>query len=234
MKKALFSPSAEWYPLSGRGKLVFQWLPEKKKSILDIGCGSCFITRHFLRKCNEVYGMDTSCDSIYLASGWYPGLRLVRGNMENIPFRNTSFDVVTAIEVLEHTENDGLAVAEVERLLGPGGTFILTVPHRGLFYFLDAANFRKNFHLFDKMRDFKEHRHYTIAQISNLLKDHFQIVNVETRGFIISEFLYLVMVKFFRHKNFITVFLQKMIDLDIMVKYGRMGSLLIVKAVKKI
>ena len=245
MKEILFGPSPKWRPLSGRGKLVFQWLPEKKGSILDIGCGDCFITRHFPKKCDKVYGLDISYDHIHLASGWYPELHLVKGSMENIPFRNSSFDIVTAIEVLEHTEDDASAIAEVERVLKPGGTLILTVPHRGFFYLLYPASLRKNFPVFYRMYkwltdsrgrgpepNFKEHRHYSVDQITNLLRDRFKVVKVETRGLAISEVLYLMMINFFRYRNFITAFLQKMIDLDIMLKYGRYGSLLIIKAVK--
>ncbi len=49
----------------------------------------------------------------------------------DLPFRDGSFNVVMASDVLEHIESDGEAVAEIARVLRPGGSAILSVPAHG-------------------------------------------------------------------------------------------------------
>lgn len=50
---------------------------------------------------------------------------------EHLPFTDQSFDVILSHEVLEHVQDDQLAVNEMLRLLRPGGRIILFVPNRG-------------------------------------------------------------------------------------------------------
>lgn len=52
----------------------------------------------------------------------------LRGDATRLPFADGSFDVVITSEVLEHIQDDVAAVAEMVRVLAPGGTFAATVP----------------------------------------------------------------------------------------------------------
>jgi SAM-dependent methyltransferase len=53
---------------------------------------------------------------------------VMRGDATRLPFRDGSFDVIVTSEVLEHIQNDVAALAELSRVLKPGGTFAATVP----------------------------------------------------------------------------------------------------------
>lgn len=53
---------------------------------------------------------------------------IVRADARHLPFAAESFDAVVASEVLEHIEDDGVAVAEIARVLRPGGRVAVTVP----------------------------------------------------------------------------------------------------------
>ncbi len=53
---------------------------------------------------------------------------VLRGDATRLPFADDSFDVVITSEVLEHIQNDVAAIAEMVRVLKPGGTFAGTVP----------------------------------------------------------------------------------------------------------
>ncbi|MFM8867129.1 MAG: class I SAM-dependent methyltransferase [Ilumatobacteraceae bacterium] len=53
---------------------------------------------------------------------------VLRGDATRLPFRDGSFDVIVTSEVLEHIQNDVAALAELSRVLKPGGTFAATVP----------------------------------------------------------------------------------------------------------
>ena len=54
-------------------------------------------------------------------------------DMTDLPFADDTFDAVVAGEVIEHIENDGLALSEAARVLRPGGVLALSVPaHPGV------------------------------------------------------------------------------------------------------
>lgn len=75
------------------------------------------------------------------------------------------FDVVNALEVLEHVEDDEAYVANVARLLKRGGWFVMTTPN---------GNWRPV--------PFPDHkRHYRAGDLAALLKRHFPQVTVEDR-----------------------------------------------------
>jgi SAM-dependent methyltransferase len=56
------------------------------------------------------------------------GLDVVRADARYLPLASASADLVVAFDVLEHIEEDYLAMAEIHRILAPGGTFLAAVP----------------------------------------------------------------------------------------------------------
>ena len=58
------------------------------------------------------------------------GAETVVGSVLELPFPDRSFDVVFCTEVIEHTTDPRLAVAELTRVVAPGGRLVLTVPNR--------------------------------------------------------------------------------------------------------
>lgn len=56
------------------------------------------------------------------------GILTVRADARRLPFRSSSVDLVVAFDVLEHIEEDDWAVAEIERVLRPGGVALIAVP----------------------------------------------------------------------------------------------------------
>jgi len=78
---------------------------------------------------------------------------------------DSHFSIVTAIEVLEHVEQDEQFVANVARVLKPGGVFVMTTPNGDF-----------------KPIPYPDHkRHYKGAELEALLRRHFADVNVEYR-----------------------------------------------------
>lgn len=59
----------------------------------------------------------------------YQGVRYVRGDGVRLPFREDTFDVVFALDVIEHVDDDRGLAAELLRVLRPGGLLIVTTPH---------------------------------------------------------------------------------------------------------
>lgn len=96
--------------------------------ILDAGCGTGGMML-FLQKYGEVHGVDASDEAIKFCRE--RKLNFVKkGSVENLPFSDKTFDLVTSFDVLYHqwVNNDRLALAEFARVLKPGGHLLIRVP----------------------------------------------------------------------------------------------------------
>jgi SAM-dependent methyltransferase len=101
------------------------------KRILDLGCGP----RGDLDWADgavERVGLDPLADEYRELIGGEGGMRMVAGAGERMPFAADSFDVVVSLNALDHVGDLGRVIAEVKRVLVPGGTLILItdVGHR--------------------------------------------------------------------------------------------------------
>src|SRR5207247_1029846 len=76
------------------------------------------------------------------------------GAAENLPFGDGSFDLVTALDVVEHLDDDVAALREMGRVLRPGGRVLVTVPaHRFLWGDQDEVNLHKRRYVAAEIRD---------------------------------------------------------------------------------
>jgi len=106
---------------------LFQATIGRGKRVLDLGCRSGALSRHFLDG-NEVVGLDV--DRVALAKAAELGIEPVVANVEEpLPFPDGSFDAVVAGELLEHLRFPDAVVAEVRRVLRPGGVIVGSVPN---------------------------------------------------------------------------------------------------------
>jgi SAM-dependent methyltransferase len=97
------------------------------KRVLDLGCRSGALTRHFLEG-NEVVGLDV--DPVALAKAEALGIQPVLANVEEpLSFDDASFDAVVAGELFEHLQFPDVLVAEIRRVLRPGGVLVGSVPN---------------------------------------------------------------------------------------------------------
>ena len=106
------------------------------KSALDVGCGGGFLAEEIARLGFETTGVDPSEPSLRAASahagGQGLGIRYVGGAGEDLPFGAGSFDAVFCCDVLEHVRDLPRVVAEISRVLKPGGVFCYDTINRTL------------------------------------------------------------------------------------------------------
>jgi len=134
-----------------------------EREILDVGCGPGG-NMLFLKEFGNVVGLDSSNEALkYAREEAYKNL--VLGFVEELPFSNDSFDIVTALDVIEHIENDTQALKEIFKVLKPGGLLLLTVPaHKWLWSRHDEALHHK--------------RRYTDRELKNKIEEAgFEIQN---------------------------------------------------------
>jgi 2-polyprenyl-6-hydroxyphenyl methylase/3-demethylubiquinone-9 3-methyltransferase len=94
-------------------------------AVLDLGCGAGFLANDLALRRHRVVGLDASPESLAVAAA-HDGTRRVRyelGDARALPYRDASFDVVCAMDFLEHVEQPERVVAEAARVLVPGGLF---------------------------------------------------------------------------------------------------------------
>ena len=124
-----------WWFIARR-RFVAQLLRERQISksaeILDVGCGTG-ATLELLQLFGRATGVDSDRTAREICS-MQRGLPVQPGRVEELPFPEQSFDVVTCLDVLEHTDDDIIALREIRRVCAPGATFIAMVPAYGFLW----------------------------------------------------------------------------------------------------
>lgn len=116
-------------------RLLQQRLDIRNSRGVDLGCGDGVMLYkvHLLQ--GHAAGLDASAEGLALArqeltERGHEDCELIHGSCYEVPLADASVDYVTAIEVIEHLEEVDQFLAEVRRILRPGGWFVCTTPNR--------------------------------------------------------------------------------------------------------
>jgi 2-polyprenyl-6-hydroxyphenyl methylase/3-demethylubiquinone-9 3-methyltransferase len=119
--------------LRAESRVKAPWIREKirqhfgsqESSVLDVGCGAGFLSNHLAAEGLVVTGLDASPGSLHIARAHdHTGsVRYLEGDAYRLPFDEASFDVVTAMDFLEHVEAPERVIVEIARVLKPQGLF---------------------------------------------------------------------------------------------------------------
>ena len=126
---------------------IAQSLGKNKLQILDIGCGTG-ANLELLSEFGDAQGVDVSPEALTFCRT--RGLAQVRqGEAEHLPYEDSKFDLVTALDVIEHLDDDLSGLKEMRRVLHPDGRALIFVP---AFMFLwgvqdDISNHRRRYRL---------------------------------------------------------------------------------------
>jgi len=108
--------------------------------VLDMGCGAGRHAFEMYRRGGDVIAFDQDGDELAAVLDLFGAMRdagevpdgaeadIKQGDALSLPFVDGEFDRVVAAEVLEHIPDDTTAIAELARVLRPGGTMAVTVP----------------------------------------------------------------------------------------------------------
>jgi len=97
--------------------------------ILENGCGVGMYVEHLAPFGGEIVGLEYDWERAAEAGSRSP--RILNAAGEFLPFPSGTFDLILSHEVLEHVQDDALAVQEMARVLSPGGRAVIFVPNRG-------------------------------------------------------------------------------------------------------
>jgi SAM-dependent methyltransferase len=150
-----------WY--RGRRRILSSFVREicgrikdRRPKILDVGCGTG-ANLVMLGEFGEAHGIDVSHDALSFCRE--RGLENVRhGAAEELPYEDGTFDLVTALDVVEHLDDDAAGLREFRRVLRPDGRILLFVP---AFMFLwgvqdDVSHHRRRYTLPELLKVVRE------------------------------------------------------------------------------
>lgn len=108
--------------------------------VLDAGCGSGR-TLDELAAYGEVSGIELDPGAAAVAGKRDPAFDVRIGRLEELPWADDTFDLVTCLDVIEHTPDDRATLASLRRVTRPGGWLLVTVPaYQSLWSRHDVAN----------------------------------------------------------------------------------------------
>ena len=98
---------------------------DSQLSILDVGCGTG-ANLEMLAQFGTAEGVDVSDDALEFCRR--KGLKVQKGLAETLPYEDNAFDLTTALDVIEHLDDDIAGLKEMHRVTKPSGYSLIFVP----------------------------------------------------------------------------------------------------------
>jgi SAM-dependent methyltransferase len=152
--------------------------------VLDAGCGSGR-TLLELVDYGRVRGIELDPEVAEVARDRGLG-EVLQGRLEELPWSENSFDLITCLDVIEHTPDDRRTLAELRRVCRPGGFLLVTVPaHQFLWSAHDVYNHHYRRYSRRRLRDTALSAGWTVSRMSafnSLLFAPAAVVRLARRG----------------------------------------------------
>lgn len=130
-------------------RIAIEMLGGVKGRLLEVGCGPAVMTPDLLAMGLLVHGLDVSSEMVRRARQRMAGHPLESrcvfgtGDVERLQFPDASYDAVLCMGVLEYLPRYSAALAEIGRVLKPGGMAVITLPNRASAYHLGHSLYRR-------------------------------------------------------------------------------------------
>lgn len=107
-------------------------LVDLKQKILDLGCGTGDLIKLLKNKNSDVEGLEISHKAAKI--GQHRGCKITIGDLhKKFPYKNNSFDTITAGELIEHIYDTDFFLEEIKRVLKKNGNLIISTPNLATF-----------------------------------------------------------------------------------------------------
>jgi SAM-dependent methyltransferase len=116
---AIFEPFAR--------ALVALAAPTSGERVLDAACGTGVVARYAAPRAGHVVGADVNAGMLAVAERIAPQLEWVQADLAALPFEDGSFDLVLCQQALQFVPDHAAALAELQRVLAPGGRILVSV-----------------------------------------------------------------------------------------------------------
>ncbi|HPX96401.1 MAG: class I SAM-dependent methyltransferase [Syntrophomonadaceae bacterium] len=158
-----FAKVLNTYGLKKRAGVVLRLA--KSGRLLDVGCGSGSFIAYLDKKSKfQVVGTEINKKHVRMLKN-EKGFDVRYGNLEDIGFENSEFDVVTMWDVIEHVNDPHRLLHEIRRLVIPNGYLVIRVPNGDS---LDFKLFGKHWAGLDAPRHFYVFNLDTLTQLLNI------------------------------------------------------------------
>jgi SAM-dependent methyltransferase len=183
----------------GRWGRARRWLPADALRVLDIGCAFGFGSAAILARgpsARVIVGVERDPELLARAYRQFPWLAMIDADAGELPVADSSADAVLLLDVIEHVAEPERVLAEAHRVLRPGGTIIVSVPHSGPTQVLDGVNVyaalrrrRPSWPALEGVVGTEEdrHRHFSAAELGALLEPRFTVDRVARTGVGLQE-----------------------------------------------
>ncbi len=142
---------------AARARRLLAYLPAEARVVADLGCG---FEARFLRRLQAEGRLETGI-GVDLAVREFPTddpIQTIRGDLnQDLPIPSDAVDAVVSLAVLEHLVEPERHLAEIQRILRPGGTLVLTTPTQRARPVLEFIAYR--LHVIDA-EEIRDHKHY--------------------------------------------------------------------------
>lgn len=136
---------------------VYDFQKARGKKVLDVGCGNGWVLSKFFGEGAKCFGCDLTQRAIEISSRRFNLLKgeaiFIVANAEELPFKDSSFDIITAMGVLHHTPKTTEAIQEIYRVLKTGGKFVLMLYHKNSILYRFYMPLRLLIYLFKRIWD---------------------------------------------------------------------------------
>ncbi len=121
-----------FYSEEMRRKVVDMAELKKGDLVVEVGCGTGFTTQEIVERVGErnVYAVDLTPEQMMKAVARFGDVNFVRGDAENLPFRDSVFDAAISAGSIEYWPNPQRGIEEMARVTKSGGRVVILAPRK--------------------------------------------------------------------------------------------------------
>lgn len=132
-------------------------------NVLEVGCGEGYGISLLAPKVTNYMAVDKFATNVDRYAANFSHVKFQQMSVPPLQFPDNTFDYIVTFQVIEHIEDDEKMVAEMSRVLKPGGKMIMTTPN------IKMSLTRNPWHV----------REYTVGELETLLQRHFSVVDMQ-------------------------------------------------------